>query len=179
MPPRSFRRALSTGLGDSSGGGFFLVDGQQRGAGVLGLWLWLVMVEVLGGPRNVPDFLPSSWLIMVSPTRSTPPAASRRGGYGRGGWCGAAWFVRGGGRWYRPVRCQPMPDLVSTRMVPDAVVSHLGALVSLGVSYSLWFDVRRVPLTSGMTYPRWRREQSLEIRQLCIRASSGDREAVS
>jgi len=40
-----------------------------------------------------------------------------------------------------PERFQPMPSLVSTKMAPDAVVSHHGALDFWGVSYSLWFDV--------------------------------------
>ncbi len=40
-----------------------------------------------------------------------------------------------------PERFQPMPSLVATKMAPDAVVSHHGALDFWGVSYSLWFDV--------------------------------------
>ena len=39
-----------------------------------------------------------------------------------------------------PARFQPMPDLVSTKMAPDAVVSHHSALDFWGISYSLWFD---------------------------------------
>lgn len=39
-----------------------------------------------------------------------------------------------------PARFQPMPDLVSTKMAPDAVVSHHSALDFWGISYSMWFD---------------------------------------
>ena len=39
-----------------------------------------------------------------------------------------------------PERFQPMPDLVATKMAPDAVVSHHSALVFWGISYSMWFD---------------------------------------
>ena len=39
-----------------------------------------------------------------------------------------------------PERFQPMPDLVSTKMAPDAVVSHHSALDFWGISYSMWFD---------------------------------------
>lgn len=35
---------------------------------------------------------------------------------------------------------QPMPDLVATKMAPDAVVSHHSALDYWGISYSMWFD---------------------------------------
>ncbi|MCY4369503.1 MAG: hypothetical protein OXF41_08795 [bacterium] len=39
-----------------------------------------------------------------------------------------------------PARFQPMPDLVATKMAPDAVVSHHSALDYWGISYSMWFD---------------------------------------
>ena len=39
-----------------------------------------------------------------------------------------------------PARFQPIPDLVATKMAPDAVVSHHAALDFWGISYSLWFD---------------------------------------
>ena len=46
--------------------------------------------------------------------------------------------VVNGGR--DPARFQPMPDLVATKMAPDAVVSHHSALDYWGISYSMWFD---------------------------------------
>ena len=37
-------------------------------------------------------------------------------------------------------RFQPMPDLVSAKMTPDAVVSPHSALWFFGISYLMWFD---------------------------------------
>ncbi|MXY23837.1 MAG: hypothetical protein F4Y45_04870 [Acidobacteria bacterium] len=39
-----------------------------------------------------------------------------------------------------PARFQPIPDLVATKMAPDAVVSHHAALDHWGISYSMRFD---------------------------------------
>ena len=52
-----------------------------------------------------------------------------------------------------PDRFQPMPDLVATKLAPDATVSHHSALDFWGISYSMWFEVvysasRPPPVTS-------------------------------
>jgi len=59
-----------------------------------------------------------------------------------------------------PARFQPMPDLVSTKMTPDAVVSHHSALDFWGISYSMWFDA-----VYSATHP----QAPLAFRAMCYR----------